>query len=300
MIDLYNFADFNNTQIFYAQVSGVWQTWQKPRGCKFVYFSAFGGGGGGGGGQSGSGIGRTGGGGGGSSVGGSVLMPATFVPDTLYIQVGLGGLGGSPNTNGTAGSPTYIGVIPSTTNVNLIISVLGGNPGQSNGTGGTNGAYNTGNCLMYSGMISLPSGFGANQIGGTAGGGTTGTSGTNIIAVHIVSGGAGGGGSSSVNVNGNGGSITIAGGLIFPNKNGGTAGGTNHGEDGIMLQLGKNSSNRLPIQGSGGAGGAGNGTGVGGNGGLAALGSGGGGGGAGVIGGSGGNGGDGFVIITCF
>ena len=49
------------------EFGNTWQTWQKPRGCKFVYMLVIGGGAGGGGGQSGTGVGRTGGGGGGSS-----------------------------------------------------------------------------------------------------------------------------------------------------------------------------------------------------------------------------------------
>ncbi len=51
MIDIFNLPNINNSQVFYTQGSGIWQTWQKPRNCKFIHFTLIGGGGGGGGGR---------------------------------------------------------------------------------------------------------------------------------------------------------------------------------------------------------------------------------------------------------
>jgi hypothetical protein len=49
MIDYFNLANLDkNNQVFYYYGANVWQTWVKPRGCKFVNFFLVGGGGDGG------------------------------------------------------------------------------------------------------------------------------------------------------------------------------------------------------------------------------------------------------------
>ena len=65
MIDYSNIPSITNHQTFFALGSTAWQTWQKPRNCKFVYITAIGGGGGGG--SCSDVLGTAGGGGGGGS-----------------------------------------------------------------------------------------------------------------------------------------------------------------------------------------------------------------------------------------
>jgi hypothetical protein len=90
------------------------QTWLKPPGINFIHIIAIGAGGGG---SSAAiwqtGVARTGGGGGGSGGMTSVFLPAYLVPDTVYVNVGIGGAGGaSTNTTtpnaGVAGTATYV------------------------------------------------------------------------------------------------------------------------------------------------------------------------------------------------
>ncbi len=300
MIDHNHLANLdNNVAIFYANGSNGWQTWQKPRGCKFVWTMVIGGGGGGGGGQSGTGVGRTGGGGGASSGIAKGMFLANSLPDTLYVLVGIGGSGGIPNGNGTGGSLSYISIEPNTTaaNVLLIHNSTNSGPGQSNGTvGGIGGGANlTQQLLNYLGVNQ----FTPNGVNGATGGTNVGGAGSNVNSANLTTGGAGGGGSSAANVNGAGGNVTMAG--SFPTLTGGAAGGTNHGQNGFSSLLpGKILTNKTGFILTGGSGGGANGAGVGGNGGDGAFGCGGGGGGAGTTGGSGGRGGDGLVIIISY
>ena len=85
MIDYNNLTNLdNNIFVFYSLGTSVWQTWQKPRGCKFVQFLVIGGGGGGGaGGSRATGTQRSGGGGGGSSGVSKFFIPSTFVSNEL-------------------------------------------------------------------------------------------------------------------------------------------------------------------------------------------------------------------------
>jgi hypothetical protein len=310
MIDLFNLPTTNNIQFFSQQGENVWQTWEKPRGCKFVYFGVFGAGGGGAGGQSGSGTARTGGGGGGSSQGIYVIIPSTMIPDTLFVNIGIGGLGGLPNSNGSGGTASFVSTRPETNGVSVVAMAYGGNGGTSAGVGGTagsgalqnslgSGIFTAAAAIGFCGVVNIPAigGSVANPlVSGGAGGVNTGGNGTSVTTAHIVSGGAGGGGSSTTNVNGNGGSVGN-GATIFPNVIGGNGGGTNNGGNGLQQQFTDYYINNLQLQGSGGAGGGAFGLGTGGNGGNGTYGCGGGGGGAGLTGGSGGNGGDGFVFI---
>jgi hypothetical protein len=300
MIDYNHLANLdNNVSIFYTVGTNIWQTWQKPRGCKFVYILVIGGGGGGGGGLSGSGIARTGGGGGGSSGINKGLFMALALPDTLYINVGAGGAGGAPSSNGSTGSFSYVSVSSDTTAMNVILvsnSTSVPAAGNTNGVGGSTGGavVLTVQLLNYVGVTLFTAGQ-----NGASGGVNTGGNGSAISINNSVSGGAGGGGSSSTNTNGNGANITMGGTAgIWTNLAGGAAGGTNNGAHGFSaIAPNKNITTRNGFLFTGGAGGGANGAGVGGNGGNGAFGSGGGGGGAGTTGGSGGRGGDGLVII---
>ena len=297
MIDYNHLSNIDqNTAIFTAAGSTAWQTWQKPKGCKFVYMFVLGSGGGGGGGQAGIGVGRTGGGGGGSSGVNKGMFLSNTLPDILYVNVGVGGTAGPPNGNGGNGAFSYVSVEPNTTDVNVVlvsnsttVPIGGLAAGTLGNTGGV--VVNTNQILNYCGV----SQFSAGQ-NGAAGGTSSGGIGQQINMANIVTGGAGGGGSSSVNVNGQGGTIAL--GNALPTLTGGAAGGTNDGLDGYYgIQPNKTNILRDAFVFTGGAGGGANGAGIGGNGGNGAYGCGGGGGGAGTTGGSGGRGGDGLVII---
>jgi len=284
MLDYFNLSNNTDTQVFFAQNNNIFQTWQKPRGCKLVHFFVIGGGGAGAGGRTGSvGTDRTGSGGGGSGGIYTSLIPSILIPDRLYIVVGRGGIGAAPNTNGTGGGVSLIRTTLNTTDVN---QGLLARPTQA--TGGNAGGTGGGGVSVLSGIYrNLGPNLLHNSV--TGGAGVAGSSGTSINLTFLLSGGAGGGSAtlggtsfSGGSINGNGFVPTILGG-INPSDN---------GENGF--------SSFNPLFFTGGAGGAANANGVGGNGGNGGIGCGGGGGGAGVTGGRGGNGGDGLVIITCW
>lgn len=69
-----------------TNTNSTWQKWYKPRGVSMVYMFTIGGGGGGGGGFSRASGAAGGGGGGGSASSASLLIPAFFVPDILYVS----------------------------------------------------------------------------------------------------------------------------------------------------------------------------------------------------------------------
>ena len=240
MIDLYNLTKTNDTQFFFNQGNDVWQTWSKPRGCKLIYVATIGGGGGGGGGRSGSNTPRTGGGGGGSSQGLFGFIPATSLPDVLYVNVGQGGVGGLSNTNGSGGTPSYVSTLPSPNGVNVVSMSYGGGgaAGVAGGVVGSgtiqnflgSGIYTAAAALGFNGIFTAPSiaviGGGSTTTSGAAGGTNTGGNGNQVIPTHLVSGGAGGGGSSSTNTDGVGGQINN-GRNNYSNIIGGLSGGTN-------------------------------------------------------------------------
>lgn len=90
------------TQSLKNNSGGIWatgsvvHTWKKPPGCKFIHIFIQGGGSGGAGGAA-SPSGYYAGGGSGGSSGGSyrTLVPASLMPENLYVIAGGGGLGGS-------------------------------------------------------------------------------------------------------------------------------------------------------------------------------------------------------------
>ena len=309
MIDYSNIPSITNHQTFFALGSTTWQTWQKPRNCKFIYITTIGGGGGGGGGANTSGNGGGGGGGGSSSIT-KTFIPAALLPDLLYIQVGLGGLGGATATNGGSGGITTISIEPNTTPTNVIIrsgdvGATGGNGGTIAvaGTGGNGGTtFSTTNGFLSS--LGVTSSI-VRSIGNDGGFGFVGGGTITSLSSLIVCGGGGGGGKS--NTNGGAGGSVLAGGVL--GRVAGGVGGTTGGNGGngtltITPNLLTYSSTQFPFATNGGAGGGGNAaiSGGGGNGGNGAIGSGGGGAGStdGGTGRNGGNGGDGIVIITCF
>ena len=296
MLDVFNTPDGNIlNEVFYTNgTTNSWQTWQKPKNCKYVNIFMLGGGGGGAGGAAGTGT-RNGGAGGGSSSISKCLFNVSTLPDILYIQVGPGGAGGGSGSNGSAGSLSYVSILPDTTSINVVLrsgaAAAGG--GATVGTAGTAGTI----VLQSTCILSYLGYFQA--IAGTAGASASGgVAGTNITTANIISGGASGGGATST-LSFSGGSITMPEVGFVPKIHGATSTSDN-GSDGYSSRPSFNISLNSPIFFTGGAGGFGSALGVGSAGGYGTFGSGGGGGGAGSAtnGGRGGNGGDGIVIIT--
>jgi hypothetical protein len=288
MLDLYNFSQRNNFQIFYSS-----DIWTKPRGVSNILITAIGGGGGGGGGFSAiSGGAKSGGGGGGSAGISRLHLPAILVPDLLSITIGQGGSGGTATIAGSNGGQTRVDVTDSTnaSQTYFLLANGGGGGGAGNtsarGTAGAAGTTSTSAAALFSNLGHTT--FVAGMIGATGGLPSLNSNGLSItigiLPAVTLTGGAGGGGRS-----GNGGAITGVGQL--PTIAGGTTTSPN-GSGGFYRIKGFYSL--------GGGGGVGRDALPGGNGGVGGPGSGGGGGGAGTTGGSGGNGGNGLVIITCW
>jgi len=275
MIDLFNIPNSqDNTSIFYADGS-AWQTWRKPRKCNYVWMMAIGGGGGGS-----------------SSFGGSVstsggsgavtraLFNSSYLPDILYIQVGLGGVGAIGSNSvvaGNAGNRSWVSIGSTTTSTSVVMG-SGSAAATAGGTGESTFNSNVGSFVNLANFISTQGvtqpGTGditplTSQItspGGSQNGVTT-ASGTSILSTSI--------------------SPLIQGGASVVSGTG------NKGADGY--------TSWKPFFSTGGAGGGGSQNGVGGAGGDGGIGSGGGYGGAGTTsGGNGGKGGDGLVIIITF
>ena len=106
-----------NEQIFYSKGSNGWQQWVKPSGCTMVYMHCIGAGAGGGGGSTNAAGTVRGGGGGGASGGHSqLLVPASVLPERLFVLAGAGGAGGAAGATGgtgTAGGMSFISNVPS-------------------------------------------------------------------------------------------------------------------------------------------------------------------------------------------
>jgi len=131
-----------------------WQTWRKPRGIKWIYMLGVGGGASGG---CGVNTATTSGGGAGGGGGGqtTLMIPAMFVPDILYIAAGNGGP--AQNTSGAVGlggTPTYISIEPNT-GMDLNKNLFWANPGTITGsaatatTGGGTGVLATAATIGY-------------------------------------------------------------------------------------------------------------------------------------------------------
>jgi len=308
MLDV-NHLSQNNQQILYA-TNGSWQIWQKPRGASFIQFFLLGGGGGGGGGQLTSG--SRNGAGGGSSAQCMLTFPASFIPDVLYVNVGVGGTAGPINT-GLAGNGTtsYVTIYPATT-VNYILCQANPGDGAQNYNAGGFGAAGAVTTIAQAPLAGLgfPAwGQAATNISlagqdGTPAGNNANPGGDITLPTTglRVTGGTGAGGNAAAGAAGaaGGGITTIAGG-VYPAQPGGTAGGTTtnggNGSNGFQAI----SNLLLFYGGTGGGSGGRNAATTGGVGGAGGYGCGGGGGGGANTGGTaspGGRGGDGLCIIT--
>ena len=256
---------------FSDTTGGSWEVWNKPRGINFIKIITISGGGGG------SGLG---GGGGGSASMATVMIPAIFLPDQLYVSSGVGGRG-SANTTASNGVASYVSIAPSNAAIYRVCYGNGGGAGQPDSAGGgTAGALPIVTSALQAGMGNFTGLIG--QVG--ANGSDTLTAAGSITYPTtglLLSGGAGGGGASFA-----GGDIIAPASqtstyTIFPTLPG--ASGSDNGLAGVNnmeLLLFTGGSGGGPSDGNGGDGGFGcGGGGAGGN-------------------GTGGNGGPGLVIIS--
>lgn len=290
----------------YTTNSGVnlqgFQTWDKPKGGTMCFMQVIAGGGGGGGGFSRV-AGNPGGGGGSGACSGIARFNclAVCLPDTLYIQIGAGGVGGIAGGAGGNGLNSYIltsrlGALP-----NMVLYSGVNAPGG--GGGGTGAAAGAAGAVPQIAVVQPWNTLGLWQanvgLAGIIGGAQTGAAGGSATAWGTIPLTPGGSGAGCTTTNSSGGNVNpvatfdigvygyyVGGGGVAL---GGVAAGAN-GSGGV---------NRVtPLFCSGGGGGASNNAGQAGHGGTGGYGCGGGGGGAGTTGGMGGNGGGGLVIIT--
>ncbi|MEO9168641.1 MAG: glycine-rich domain-containing protein [Aestuariivirga sp.] len=300
MLDFSNLANTRNgadIQIFSTATGLSFQTWTKPRGKSMMMITALSAGAGGGGGMSGlASTPRGGGGGGGSGAISRLILPIDFMSDTLYVQIGQGGLGGAAGAVGSNGTNTYVSNSTSTYLLECVALACGGVA-----TGGGAGSISAaGAAGAAAAATSWPGGAAGhalyNVVGGNPGmigGAQTGAAGADqylgYATITPFTGGAGGGGVTTTDFAG--GACHANGATWLADLTGGvTVGG--RGSDGYL--------NLRPFGGLGGSGGGSNNSGTGGAGGNGATGCGGGGGGAGVTGGTGGRGGNGLVVIACW
>ena len=190
MLDI-SYIPSQKQQTFTLYATGNWQAWNKPRNAKLIQIFCLGAGGGGGQNALSNPTGAGGGGSGGLVRG---IIPAFLLPDTIYIQVGRGGIGSSTaNIAGTVGGISYIGLQPSTVEQTLIC--------KSSQTGGGGGGTNFQGIGATVSVVAL-SAFGNlgifTPVAGVAGSATSvnGTPGNNLTALssNIVTGGASGAG----------------------------------------------------------------------------------------------------------
>ena len=214
MLDLFNIPtpQTANYQEFYGpDTSGGTpiRAWNKPRGASMVRFMLIGGGGGGVNGSS-----TVGGGGGGSGAVTSWIGPAIFVPDSLLIILGAGGIA---NSDGNATGIYYL-----STTYDLL-TANGGRTGSTT-TGGAAGTASSANRFGASGIYTSIAGQ-AGAAGSSTGAGTNQAASTTTF----LSGGAGGSGGAA----NTGGSVTPNYGYtVLPAT---TAGGTVAGANGYFI-----------------------------------------------------------------
>lgn len=301
MEDLFNIPNIDQNVQFFTSDSTNWQIWSKPRNAKFVFIYAIGGGGGGAAGVSGSpGTNRAGGGGGAASNVTRFFIPASLIPDILYVLVGRGGAGGtSGSIPGSNGEISYVGYYPNTGTTSILVqsSLLPASGATSSSGGGSPSTFARSTITQLFGQVQY---FSSAQsiVNGSAG--SSNSVGGNKSPLGIVSGGAGGAGASNVNASFNGGNIVTT--AWNPTISGGAGGisGSNGSPGYQGYNIGANNSQSKPLWFTGGSGGGSHGTSTAFSGGDGAIGCGGGGGGGGVTGGAGGRGGDGLVIIISY
>jgi hypothetical protein len=295
--DLFNLPQDPYNQIFTQPGQSFWS---KPQNITMINFFVVAAGGGGGGGNATSpSIGSQGGGGGGGGGVTKLTIPAIFIPETLILNVGVGGAGGGNAVAGTAGGSSYID-IPGGSNV-VSTRIIFTNGGAGGGAGGASGGLAGGGGGVAAATTSVYHNLGIFSAiaggNGTAGYGASSTA-TPVSALATLTSGGSGGAARSAQptfVRGTPGGI---------DANGTTLSDTFASDGTIILDGPGGQISWKPFQTTGGVGGWGarNGTVPGGNGGHGAIGSGGGGGGGnntGFVGGRGGNGGHGLIIITC-
>lgn len=147
--------------------AGSWIAWNKPRGVAMIDILAVGAGGGGGGGGSPSSATNFGGTGGGAGSVASLIIPASYLPDVLYIFVGTGGAGGTATSNGSVGQNTIISTQPNNSTNSMVVLCYGGNGGVAGtNTVATVAPANTAAPTLYSlgygGISTLSIGPGSN------------------------------------------------------------------------------------------------------------------------------------------
>ncbi|MDP4256331.1 MAG: hypothetical protein Q8938_20180, partial [Bacteroidota bacterium] len=214
-----------------------------------------------------------------------LIIPASNLPDVLYVLAGAGGAAVAGNTAGNAGGNSFVSIQPNSTTNNICFRAEGGTAGAVGtvSTGGVAGAApaatTVGNMfLSYSGQKELLVGF-AGATGGISAQGNSVNFGGGCVM-----GGAGGGGTTSGNVDGSGGTVNGSG--IFPQVLGGPGGsGAAGGTDGRMIHQ----PGQFPFVSTGGTGGGAAGAGTASAGGNGGPGSGG-----------GGAGGNGIIWIICW
>ena len=274
---------------------GTVQSWTKPAGCSWVYFLMVGAGAGGGG--PANGATTVGGGGGASGTITRLLLPATLLPDILYVYPGFGGAGSTGGFAAAGGESSWISIAANSTAQNRIMFSFGATGGSGTGSAGGAQVALTSASGIWMNVGLFTSIAGQNGVTGAASANTNGSNVTFGASGLFITGGAGGG-----NGTGNGGDITGAG--LMPTISGGA--GTTGAVGGNGLRRGQNIApgfKLFPLLFSGGSGGGGHTTGPAGAGGNGSYGCGGGGGGGCSVSGTagaGGRGGDGLILIGAF
>ena len=217
MLDLGHFdvGDVNH-QEFWGNGTTAGKTthiWTKPRGINFAYIQMWAGGGNGGTGVIGANSTAAGGGGGGSGGYISLIVPAYFLPDILYLSLTKAG--------SSSGAAVYISIYPDSTNAYAVFTLA--NCGAVGGHAAGGGAGST---QMIPGFQFIRA-----NIGGQAGiiGGTTVAAAalTHPATGNMLTGGGGGGGLPAAAATGtNGSSISSAFQDYFPALTGGIGSAT--------------------------------------------------------------------------
>lgn len=276
-------------------------TWTKPTGAKRVHIALQATGGGGGSGRRGvMSLNRGGGGGGSGGNYDELMFNAADLPSTVYGRVQYNPKGGAAvtvnDTDGNQGDVTADTVwVSSSSSGSITAGVFYfGAIGGKRGLGGT-ASGGTGGTSAVTGLRT-----GTNGVAGSSTSAIP-NAGTSILPL-VAPGGAGGGSATSTNTGYDGGRSRFNS-TLDPNS----VGGVGTSVSGATAGTGTNGTagyGHTVLNGSGGAGGGGSGLGAGGAGGNGnGYGAGGGGGGASVNGypsGVGGDGGPGYVIITTY